>query len=55
MQPVFENNYFFSHEDDLSESLFNSGLCLPSGSGMSKYDVQRVVTILKETFKAVIK
>ncbi|MEK4346211.1 DegT/DnrJ/EryC1/StrS family aminotransferase [Paenibacillus sp. FSL P4-0184] len=55
MQPLFKKNYYFSHSNDISESLFQSGICLPSGTGMSSRDVERVVNTINETFKAVIR
>lgn len=55
MQPLFKKNYYFSHSNDISESLFQSGICLPSGTGMSNRDVERVVNTINETFKAVIR
>ncbi|MEH7336799.1 aminotransferase class I/II-fold pyridoxal phosphate-dependent enzyme [Neobacillus drentensis] len=53
LQPVFEGVKFYSHEDNkvVSEKLFATGLCLPSGSNMLKEDQYRVIdklfTVLK--------
>jgi len=44
MQPVFKDELSFT--DDVSEKLFSSGICLPSGTAMSKDDVQRVSELI---------
>jgi dTDP-4-amino-4,6-dideoxygalactose transaminase len=36
---------------EVAESLFDSGVCLPSGSSMSDADVHRVANAIKVTFK----
>lgn len=46
LQPIFENNLSFS--DGTSERLFERGLCLPSGSNLSKTHLERVVTIIEK-------
>lgn len=46
LQPVFKSND--NVVNGTSESLFNCGLCLPSGSQMSDVDVSRVVDIVKK-------
>jgi len=45
LQPVFKNCPAFIN--GISESLFQKGLCLPSGSNMSSDDLNRIVTIVK--------
>ncbi len=46
LQPVFaEADYFGSSR---SESLFQKGLCLPSGSNMSGSDIERTISIIKK-------
>lgn len=45
-QPVFDHNRVFGGK--VSESLFDSGLCLPSGTAMSDGDLKRVVTAIRE-------
>ena len=45
LQPVFADAPFYG--DGTSELLFDSGLCLPSGAGLSDDDVDRVVEVLK--------
>lgn len=47
LQPVFNEEMSFT--DGTSKSLFEKGLCLPSGSNLSKLDLKRVVQIIKST------
>jgi len=53
MQPLFEANQYFSHEEgtSISESLFESGICLPSGSNMVLEEQERVIDCLKTVLK----
>ncbi len=44
LQPVFKNCP--SYANGVSEKLFNRGLCLPSGTGMSDNDLARVIRCL---------
>lgn len=44
LQPVFEQ--YPAYVDGTSEALFDNGLCLPSGTNMSKEDMDRIVAIL---------
>jgi dTDP-4-amino-4,6-dideoxygalactose transaminase len=44
LQPIFEQ--YPAYVDGTSEALFNNGLCLPSGSNMSKEDMDRIVAVL---------
>ncbi|QBO57213.1 DegT/DnrJ/EryC1/StrS family aminotransferase [Chryseobacterium salivictor] len=46
LQPVFRNAAFFG--SDLSEKLFNNGLCLPSGSNLSDSDRARIAGVFKK-------
>ena len=41
LQPVFKNNRCIGGE--VAEDLFNRGLCLPSGTAMTKEDLDRVI------------
>lgn len=52
IQPVFKDYQFFSHsdQDSISQHLFNTGLCLPSGTTISKDDLQKVINIIKKVF-----
>jgi len=40
MQPIFKNALYFG--DQLSKSLFEKGLCLPSGSNLQQKDLDRI-------------
>lgn len=44
MQPMFSN--CTSIEGSVAERLFNTGLCLPSGTAMNHSDLQRIVDIV---------
>lgn len=46
-QPVFKNNCAFLNGN--ADSLFDSGLCLPSGPTMTQSDVERVSSLLVES------
>ena len=53
LQPIFKSS--ISKVDKTSEKLFKNGLCLPSGSAMTKDEVKRVSEILKaELQKSII-
>ncbi|WP_310197802.1 aminotransferase class I/II-fold pyridoxal phosphate-dependent enzyme [Neobacillus niacini] len=51
LQPIFEDMSYYSHSEDesVSEILFNSGLCLPSGSNMTEEDIETVIHHIKQT------
>lgn len=49
MQPVFADAPFYG--SDISERLFDAGLCLPSGSSLKDSDIERVAGRIKEFFK----
>ncbi len=49
IQPVFKNAPYYG--GDCCESLFDKGLCLPSGSNLSDDDLQCVVDTLKDYLK----
>lgn len=44
LQPVFADAPFYG--DGTSERLFETGLCLPSGAGLSDEDVKRVAEVI---------
>ncbi|MFD9626501.1 DegT/DnrJ/EryC1/StrS family aminotransferase [Peribacillus muralis] len=50
LQPVFKGSDMFTETDEgcVSSSLFEQGLCLPSGSAMTDTDQERVVAIVKK-------
>jgi len=45
-QPVFEN--YPAYTNEVSEELFEKGLCLPSGSNLSKDDLDRVIEVINK-------
>ncbi|MGE7761370.1 DegT/DnrJ/EryC1/StrS family aminotransferase [Peribacillus sp. NPDC097895] len=53
LQPIFKDAAIFTESDDknISNMLFEQGLCLPSGSGMTLEDQERVVAIVKEVLE----
>jgi dTDP-4-amino-4,6-dideoxygalactose transaminase len=52
MQPVFSQCSFFAHEgESISQRLFETGLCLPSGSNMTEVQQQKVIEVLKMIVK----
>ena len=44
MQPLFKNNK--AYLNDTSEKLFKKGLCLPSGTQLSKNDVKMICEVI---------
>lgn len=48
LQPVFAEAPYYG--EDTCERLFQSGLCLPSGSNMTEADIQRVIETLNKIF-----
>ncbi|RKS50570.1 dTDP-4-amino-4,6-dideoxygalactose transaminase [Gillisia mitskevichiae] len=50
LQPVFKNMPFYGN--GLAEELFESGLCLPSGSNLANQDRERLRTGINEFFGA---
>lgn len=49
MQPFFEKYDFVG--TDVSENLFENGVCLPSDTKMTIEDLKRVVKIIKGLWK----
>ena len=48
LQPVFLA--YPAYTDGTSEDLFERGLCLPSGSNLTKEELQRIVSHIKSIF-----
>lgn len=48
LQPIFESYPYYGNK--VSETLFETGLCLPSGSNLKSEDLNRVSTIIKSLF-----
>lgn len=56
LQPLFKQAKYYSHdkEKSVSEQLFNTGICLPSGSSLSEEEQNRVIDIMKNIIKLTI-
>lgn len=50
MQPIFQDKTFYPHseKEKISESLFATGLCLPSGSNLSYEDQGYIINCIKK-------
>ena len=49
-QPVFRSYpYYGSHH--VADDLFGKGLCLPSGSSLSEEDLERIVSVVRQTLE----
>ncbi|MCZ2258625.1 aminotransferase class I/II-fold pyridoxal phosphate-dependent enzyme [Sporosarcina sp. G11-34] len=53
MQPLFEACKFYPHAEDnvVSERLFETGICLPSGSNMTVEEQERVIELIIKELK----
>lgn len=51
LQPLFEGARYYPHSNNesVSERLFQTGICLPSGSQLMADEQQRVITCVKKT------
>ncbi|MDR3572616.1 MAG: aminotransferase class I/II-fold pyridoxal phosphate-dependent enzyme [Anaerolineaceae bacterium] len=59
LQPLFRRCQYYTHgQESVSDQLFESGICLPSGSSLSEGDQERVIQVVKrcllERVKAVV-
>ncbi|MGE8204564.1 DegT/DnrJ/EryC1/StrS family aminotransferase [Heyndrickxia sp. NPDC080065] len=54
MQPLFKGYRYYQHSENenISEKLFRTGICLPSGSSLTKEDQLRVINSIKNTICA---
>lgn len=52
MQPIFKGTRYYAHQANqhIAEDLFSTGICLPSGTGITKQDQQRVIQSIQEAF-----
>lgn len=52
LQPVFSQARYYSHKfgESVSQRLFETGFCLPSGSNMTEQQQDRVIHVLNEFF-----
>lgn len=53
LQPLFKQYKYYSHNknESISEELFKTGICLPSGSNMTIKDQKRVIDRIKYTLE----
>jgi pyridoxal phosphate-dependent aminotransferase EpsN len=53
-QPIFAEYAYYPHSegDSVSDRLFATGLCLPSGSNLSEEDQDRVITAVRRALGA---
>ncbi len=53
-QPLFQSSKYFTHgkNKSVSDSLFEQGLCLPSGSSLTEKEQKRVIDIVWKCFKS---
>ncbi|OCT11033.1 pyridoxal phosphate-dependent aminotransferase [Paenibacillus pectinilyticus] len=51
MQPIFEGAAYYPHSDTehISEQLFTTGICLPSGSSLTEEEQARVITCIQKS------
>lgn len=49
LQPIFEKYPYYGNE--VAETLFGKGLCLPSGSNLTDEERERISTVVKDFFK----
>lgn len=56
LQPLFKGMKYYSHDKDfdVSNQLFQTGICLPSGSNLTEEDQTRVINCIKKTLKTKI-
>lgn len=50
MQPVFADCTYFKGTDDIAKNFFETGVCLPSGSSMTKEEQDRIIKIIISCF-----
>ena len=50
LQPLFQGKKYYTHEENrsISDILFKTGICLPSGTAMSQEDLERVIDAIRE-------
>jgi len=50
LQPLFQGKKYYSHEENrsISDILFKTGICLPSGTAMTERDLERVIDAIRK-------
>ncbi|SFD67183.1 pyridoxal phosphate-dependent aminotransferase EpsN [Lentibacillus persicus] len=53
LQPLFRKTAYYAHAPGVhvAESLFSSGICLPSGSSLTEEQQARVISCIRKTFE----
>ncbi|MFL3008010.1 MAG: DegT/DnrJ/EryC1/StrS family aminotransferase, partial [Candidatus Neomarinimicrobiota bacterium] len=51
LQPLFKTAQYVSNNNDNSMSLFNDGICLPSGSDLREKEQERVIELILHLVK----
>lgn len=56
MQPLFKSSLYYSHNEieSVSEKLFHTGICLPSGSNMTEDEQSRVIECVRNALKVTV-
>ena len=49
LQPLFKNTPYYGEQ--VAEDLFSRGLCLPSGSSLTQFDLEHVVWVINQQLK----
>jgi len=57
LQPIFLNTRYYSHSkgEHVAEQLFETGICLPSGSNLLEDEQNKVISCLKHTIQSMSK
>lgn len=56
LQPLFESMKYYPHDEhSLSDQLFMTGICLPSGTNMTEIEMMRVINCVKDPLKSLAK
>jgi dTDP-4-amino-4,6-dideoxygalactose transaminase len=50
LQPIFEKYPYYGTK--VSETLFEKGLCMPSGSNLSNEERSRIAAVINDFFRA---
>lgn len=50
LQPFYKDCDYFMHDGDISKGIFETGICLPSDTKMTKDEQNRVIDIIKAQF-----
>ncbi|MBQ6568945.1 MAG: DegT/DnrJ/EryC1/StrS family aminotransferase, partial [Clostridia bacterium] len=50
-QPFFAQYEYYTDSASVSQRIFDTGMCMPSGDSMTDDDVQRVIEVFRRTFE----